>query len=450
MKSIIRFFSSVKLAIFLLIIITLATILGTLIPQEGSPKVYIEKYGDWGSILRDLGITRLYRSSWYLALLVLFSINIITCSLTRIKQKFTKAFKPQVITQEKNFSALSFKHTSISHQSLPQARKALRAILRSKGYRVREKSGQNQIYLLARKRFLGWFGSDAVHFGILIVMIGGFISGAFGFRDNLALLEEETKPVPRANFSLKLNQFETIYYKDGSVKDWKSTLSVIEKNQAVLTKTIEVNHPLSYRGCRFYQSGYGWDWRNPLVEILIEIKTGNPFSESIQIKVGEKTFIKDKNIEINALYFVPDFVITDENKVTTRSLEPNNPAIFVKAKENGEDVFSGWLFLKYPEFKSRNSQKDSDLSLRFKDFKAEPYSVIQIAKDPGVLFIWVGCCFVMIGLSLAFYYIPKEIKIMIKKENGLTKIYAGGTMKKAAHAFKEEFDKIIHSFRKIK
>ncbi len=42
----------------------------------------------------------------------------------------------------------------------------------------------------------------------------------------------------------------------GDVKAWKSTVSVIEEGAVVLTRTIEVNHPLSYGGYRFYQSSY--------------------------------------------------------------------------------------------------------------------------------------------------------------------------------------------------
>lgn len=450
MRSFIKLFSSVKLTIVLLIVIILATVVGTLIPQGRSPEAYTEKYGNWAGILMNLGITHLYRSSWYLALLVLFSINIITCSLARIKKKFLKAFNPRFTTQEKKFTQLSLKKTLESPLSVPQAKENLKSILSSRGYKVREKSEQRSVYILSRKRSLGIFGSDMVHLGILVVVIGGFLSGAAGFRENLALKVKETKPVSQADFSLKLNRFETFYHPDGSVKDWKSTLSIVKNNQSLLTKTIEVNHPLSYKGYVFYQSGYGWDWRNPMVEILIERKSKESFSESTRIKVGETTWIQNKNIEINAPYFVPDFVLTEENKVTSRSLEPNNPAVYVKVHEKGDMVFSGWLFLKYPEFNTRDLQANSDLSLKFKDFKAEPYSVIQIAKDPGVPFIWVGCAFVMLGLFLAFYFIPRELKFMIKKEPQHTKIYAGGVVKKAKDSFKQEFDKIILSFRETK
>ncbi len=39
-------------------------------------------------------------------------------------------------------------------------------------------------------------------------------------------------------------------------KDYKSTLSVYDKGERVLTKTIEVNDPLRYRGVTFYQSSF--------------------------------------------------------------------------------------------------------------------------------------------------------------------------------------------------
>jgi len=444
----INFFSSVKLTIFLLIIIILATTLGTLIPQGGSLEAYAKKYGDWAPFLMKSGVTRLYQSPWYLTLLILFSLNIIACSLTRIKQKFMRAFKPQITNQEKKLKALKLNKIFESPQPLPQVKINLLRELMSQGYKIREKSEKERVHLLARKRFLGRFGSDTVHLGILIVVMGGFISGSAGYRENLALSPQETKPVPETNFSLKLNQFETLYHPDGNVKDWKSTLSIIKNNRKILTKTIEVNHPLSYQGFVFYQSGYGWNWGNPQVEIVVERKSGMSFSKPFMMKVGEKTLIKDENIEINPMYFVPDFVLTEENKVTSRSLKPNNPAVYVKVLEKENIAFSGWLFLKYPEFDSGHSQIDSGLSLKFKDFKAEQYSVIQIAKDPGVTFIWIGCVFVMIGLFLAFYFIPRELRFMIKKENQNTKILAGGSALKAKDFFKEEFDKIIQPFRK--
>lgn len=45
----------------------------------------------------------------------------------------------------------------------------------------------------------------------------------------------------------------------GPIKSFKSTLNIIDREQVVLTKTIEVNTPLSYKGYTLYQSGYNPD-----------------------------------------------------------------------------------------------------------------------------------------------------------------------------------------------
>ncbi|NOR14155.1 MAG: cytochrome c biogenesis protein ResB, partial [Candidatus Aminicenantes bacterium] len=57
MKSILRFFSSVNLAIFLLIFITIASILGTWIPQHRSPAEYVDRYGEIANFFIRLEIT---------------------------------------------------------------------------------------------------------------------------------------------------------------------------------------------------------------------------------------------------------------------------------------------------------------------------------------------------------------------------------------------------------
>jgi len=47
---------------------------------------------------------------------------------------------------------------------------------------------------------------------------------------------------------------------NGPIKGFKSTLDFVEGNEAVVqAKTIEVNHPFSFKGYTFYQSGYNPD-----------------------------------------------------------------------------------------------------------------------------------------------------------------------------------------------
>ena len=448
MKSFLSFFSSVKLAIFLLIFITIASILGTLIPQHRSPAEYLDRYGDIANILIRLEFTKLYQSWWFISLLFLFAVNILICTLTRLSPKLKKAFQPKFETEKKRLLPLKINTSFKKNQNLEKTLSDVKQRLSSKHYRVKTAPSENRMLLLAQKRILGLFGSDIVHLGLIIIIIGGIISGFGGFRTNLTISEGETIPVPQANFELRLDKFVTEYHPNGSVRDWKSTLSVLESGSEVLSKTIEVNHPLSHKGFVFYQSSVGWDWKNPTLEIWAKKKNDPAFLKKFELGVGEKAPLGEENIEITVLNFVPDFIIGENNEIATRSLNPNNPAAYIEGWQEGKKLFSSWIFAKFPDFGRMHSDVETDLSFEFKDLKAAQYSGIQMAKDPGVNLIWVGCTLLMVGLCVAFFWPPREIKILLEEIQNKTDVTAGGIATKNREDFQSEFDKIMESLRR--
>jgi len=450
MKSLWNFFNSVKLAIFLLIIITLASILGTLIPQNRSLDEYLAHYGQFANLFNQLQLTKLYQSLWFIALLCLFALNIIVCTLTRLSPKLRKAFHPKLEMESKEITVLKIKEEFKKNISLDKAKKELKRELSSRHYRLKEAKRENKTFLLARKKILGWFGADFVHIGILIILAGGIISGAGGFRKDLTFTEGDIRGIPGAEFKLRLDKFETEYYPNGMVKDWKSTLTVIENEKPILSKVIEVNHPLSYKGFVFYQSSYGWNWTNTSVEIWVRKRKNPSFLRKIDVTVGERVRLNSENIHISVLNFIPDFVINERNEIISRSLQPNNPAAFIEGWEGDEKIMSGWIFSKFPDFARIHSEKETDLSFELKNFNAGQFSVIQAAKDPGVNFIWVGCTFLMIGLAFAFYWPTREIKVILEESQGKTKVIAGGIASKSREALQSEFEKIMTSLRRLR
>lgn len=450
MKSLIKFLSSVKLVIVLLVIITVASVVGTLIPQHRSPAEYTARYGQLANLLIRVEFTKLYNSWWFLSLLFLFTLNILVCTLTRFTPKLQRAFRPSLSFEKKALLVLSVNERHKKNQSAKSTRDELKKQLASEHYRMREGEKDNRMFLLARKKILGLFGSDIVHLGLLIILLGGIISGLGGFRANLNISEGEVLPIAKADFHLRLDKFETEYYPNGAVKDWKSTLTVLENEKAVLTKTIEVNHPLSFKGYVFYQSSFGWDWQEPTLEIWAKKKSDPSFLQKINIKIGEKIRLSDENIDISVQHFVPDFVINERNEIATRSLEPNNPAAFIEGREGGEIVFSGWIFARFPDFDRIHSIRETDLKFELKNFEGNQYSGIQVAKDPGVNFIWVGCAILMVGLFVAFFWPPREIKVILEESPGKTELTAGGIATKNREAFADEFEKIMTGIRRAK
>ena len=445
-----NFFTSIRVAIVLLILLIAASILGTLIPQGRSAQEYLARYGQLGGLFQKLQFTRLYQSFWYIAILALLSLNIIICTLVRLSPKLRRAFRPKCGLDPKSVQVLKVKDRIKMALAPAAALQAIRAELGRHHYRVREHAAEKKNCLLARKRILGIFGSDVVHVGLLIILAGGIISGLAGVRGNLTLSENQTLPVPQAGFSVRLDKFITELYPDGNIKDWKSNLTIIDSDKPVLQKSVEVNHPLSYKGFVFYQSGYGSDWEKPELEVWLKKKSDPGYLKNIWLRIGQPAAVEGEDITLTATRFLPDFVLDEKNQPSTRSLEPNNPAALIRGERGGAEVFSGWIFVKFPDFAQMHQAQESEFKPELKDVKAPQYSVLQTAKDPGVSLIWVGCAVLMLGLFLAFYWPTREIRLVLEESQGKTEISGGGISAKSREAFQSEFDHIMSVLRKTK
>lgn len=83
-----RFFSSIKLAVWLLAIIALFSLVGTLIPQNQDSDFYLSKYGQYGyQVLSKTGLNSVYSSWWFILCLILFALNLSVCILNRFSIK---------------------------------------------------------------------------------------------------------------------------------------------------------------------------------------------------------------------------------------------------------------------------------------------------------------------------------------------------------------------------
>jgi cytochrome c biogenesis protein len=450
MKSVWRFLSSVKLAIVLIIIITLASILGTLIPQGRSPAEYAGRYGGMAPVFTGLGLTGLFRSGWYLVLLLFFAANTVVCTLSRFGPKWRRAFGP---AQDADAKAVAALRTNVRFRlplPLAAARDRVASGLGARHYRVTANARDGKVVLQARKRRLGWFGSDIVHVGLLVILAGGLTSGRVSHRAELALTDGQTADVPNAAFQVRLDKFETEYYPQGAVKDWKSTVTVLEGGVPVLTKIIEVNQPLTYRGISFFQQSYGFDWSAP--RLVLELRNpGDPaFARTVSAGIGQRAAVEGPYAtHVLVRRFVPDFVIGEGNQVQSRSEEPNNPAAQVEVWKGEERVFSGWVFAKFPDFgQGHGAAAAPKIAVILKDYKAVPYSVLEAAQDPGANLIWLGCILITAGLFLAFYWPPREIKVVLEDAQGKIDLAAGGHAAKSKEAFQSEFDDVFESIRR--
>ena len=144
MKLFIRFLSSVKLAIVLIITVTSASMVGTFIPQLRSAEEYLARYGQISELLMRLEITDLYHSWWFKVLLILFSLNIMICTLSRLSPKLRRAFKPNLEFETQTLLAAKIQEKFSKNWNLEKSKGELKKELRSAHYRIKETEKDEQ------------------------------------------------------------------------------------------------------------------------------------------------------------------------------------------------------------------------------------------------------------------------------------------------------------------
>ena len=118
LRRIIAWTSSLKVAIILLLLIALASALGTAIPQGNSIESYLEIYGThpWlglidGNTLIKLQLDHVYSSNWFLGLLGWLGISLVICSWRRQWPILEAALRWVDYNEPKQFSKLSIAKT---------------------------------------------------------------------------------------------------------------------------------------------------------------------------------------------------------------------------------------------------------------------------------------------------------------------------------------------------
>jgi hypothetical protein len=78
--------------------------------------------------------------------------------------------------------------------------------------------------------------------------------------------------------------------------------------------------------------------------------------ELATINVGDTYKIPNSALSIKVLHFLPDFKMNSLG-MTSKSNEPDNPAVNFEITENGNKIFTGWLFNKFPDVHTFNHER---------------------------------------------------------------------------------------------
>ncbi|GAB7027094.1 cytochrome c biogenesis protein ResB [Geotalea toluenoxydans] len=432
------FFCSLKLSIFLLIGLALTSIIGTVIPQAPVPQEYLQTITPFKMQLYEkLGFFDMYHSWWFILLLYLLTVNLIACSIKRLPRVWKIVSEPTLVMDEGFERSLSHTHEIKAPGSAPAMKDKMAAFLKAEFAEPTVTEAGGEYHLFAQKSPYCRLGVYVVHLSIIIIFIGALIGSFFGYKAYVNIAEgtgvdsvesRSGKNIP-LGFSVRCEKFAVSFYDTGAPKEFKSILTVFENGKPVPdyeNVKVIVNDPLTYKGITFYQSSYGAAG-DTLYRFSVRSRNGG---QPVPLIAHEEDRVPLPDGGFMQIIGVAPEVGSDFPGCSGpgAKLEITRP--------NGKKEYA--IVLLNPACRDFDEKRGSDLIFTFDGKDEKFYTGLQVAKDPGVWVVWLGCSLMVVGICMAFFMSHK--RIWIRVANG--RVTLGGTASKNPAGFELLFQEL--------
>ena len=423
-KELIPVLADLKLAIILLLAIAVFSILGTVIEQGQTLAFYQENYPEdpalfgflsW-KVLLIAGLDHVYRTWWYLSLLLLFGASLTACTFTRqitALRWFSRTWNFYSKPRQFEKMALSTELGETSLQDLiPQ--------LEQRRYRIFEKD--NMLY--AHKGLVGRIGPIVVHASMLLILLGAIYGAMTGFFAQEIVPSGQTfriqnifdagpwaaAQIPK-DWSVKVNDFWIDYSPEGRVEQFYSDLSVLDDGgEEVKRKTVWVNEPLRYKNVTMYQADWGI--------AAVRVKVNN--SPIFQLPMGE---IETPSGKLWGSFVPTKTDMSDGVSLIAKDLQ-GTQLIYDKTGQLVSTVREG------------RSVDVNGVTLSV--IKVIGSTGLQIKADPGIPMVYLGFGLLMVGVLMSYV---SHSQVWALQEG--SSLYIGGRTNRAQVAFEGEFVNVL-------
>ncbi|MGI4857182.1 MAG: cytochrome c biogenesis protein ResB [Janthinobacterium lividum] len=221
-RSLLDLFASMRFAISLLVILAIASIIGTVIKQSDPYPNYVNQFGPfWADIFRSLDMYNVYSAWWFMLILTFLIISVSLC-VTRNGPKMVadaRSWKDKV--RESSLRSFGHRDEYTTAMSQDATVKALVSLLSRAGYRSRTRSGADlqdsstgaagntvsavrtpdgATLIVAKRGEFSRIGYIFAHLAIVVICIGGLLDSGLVIRAQVWLLGKS--PVVGSNAPL--------------------------------------------------------------------------------------------------------------------------------------------------------------------------------------------------------------------------------------------------------
>ncbi|MGK3951455.1 cytochrome c biogenesis protein ResB [Microbacterium sp. I2] len=306
-----RQLTSMRTALVLLLLLAIAAVPGSLVPQRSADPNGVTQYftdnPELAPILDNLSLFDVYTSPWFSAIYILLFVSLVGCVIPRTKHHW-KALRAKPPRTPARLSRLDVHHSETleladdivptpspdaagassgaSGGAGPAAAAASASIeaaqqqLKKAGYRVERYDSRGVLSVSAERGYLRETGNLVFHASLVGVLLAVGIGGGFTYTGQTVIIEgrtwvntmldytsfnpgrfvDETSLTP---YALTLDRFDVTYQPrgtqgEGQAGDFVANLTTQLAGGTPGSGEVRVNHPLEMAGDRIYLMGNGY------------------------------------------------------------------------------------------------------------------------------------------------------------------------------------------------
>ena len=465
-----RQLTSMRTALILLLLLALAAVPGSVVPQQGVDALAASRWRDdhprLTPVYEWLDLFDVYGSVWFAAIYVLLMISLVGCIIPRtlVYARNIRAVPPAA---PRNLGRLPDHASYESEEGVEEVLEQARAELRRRRYRLRptEADGPGAAAVSGERGYLREVGNLVFHLSIIVVLVGFAMGSLFGYKGGVIVLvgngfsnnltqyddfvpgsafsADEMEP-----FSFKVEDFEVEWLTEGrargQARNFVAQLRYREEPGAPEQDyDLRVNHPLQIGDSEVFLVGHGYA---PVITVRDErgevVASGPrvflPQDQSfLSFGVIKAPAAEPDGLGLEGLFY-PTFVNIGGDPVSVMG-DTLNPAISMLVYRGDLGLDSGRsqsVYILEKDAAEQVTQPDGsplrvDLqpgatqelpdglgSITFEG--VQPWVRVQVSQSPGKVVALVGVVAALVGLLGSLFIRPRRVWVRARREDGRT------------------------------
>lgn len=494
-----RQLTSMRTALVLLLMLALAAVPGSVIPQSGVDALNVSRWKDQHPTLTPIyerfGLFSVYDSAWFSAIYLLLMISLVGCIIPR-SLVYLRGLRAVPPAAPRNLTRLPDHATFETDEDVDVVVARAQEVLGKRRYRLRPADSDSDTAtgsrsVSAERGYLREFGNLVFHCSVIVVLVGFALGGLLGYQGGVILIRGQTFANSSASyddfnpgslfgaedldpFLFSVDDFDVTFLTKGSsagtARKFNASLTYQDSPTAAEQHyDLRVNHPLTIDNTDVFLIGHGYAPK-------ITVRDGNgdiaysgptPFlpqdQSFLSFGVVKVPFAQPNQIALQGLLY-PTFQLVDGDPQT---IWPDDlePLISMSVYTGDIGVSSGKPQSIYLLDTSKATQvmkadgRPERLDLQLGETATlpnglgsvtfdgvEPWVKIQISQSPGKRIALGGVILALIGLLGSLFIRPRRVWVRVRKtgeQGGVTMVEVAALDRSGGGDVSEVLDEIV-------